>query len=184
MAKVKGLCKNIDECSMAENREVQEVEKSAQFVCAECGKPLVAQKGKESGGGKGMPKWLIPAVAAVVVIGGGVAGWLLMGNDMPDQEIVDVPSDNPTIEDPVPTPPEPIKTNLEYGDWSGELVDGKPTGSGTMTYSKHQLIDSRDPKKRYAESGDKLIGEYNNGRLIQGKLYRADGNIEAILIGQ
>ncbi len=39
MAKKKGICRNFDNCDLADSKEVQEVE-STEFVCAECGKPL------------------------------------------------------------------------------------------------------------------------------------------------
>lgn len=39
MAIIKGICKNYGECDLADNKEVQEVDKT-NFVCEECGKPL------------------------------------------------------------------------------------------------------------------------------------------------
>ena len=39
MALVKGICKNFGECDLADNKEIQEVDKT-NFVCEECGKPL------------------------------------------------------------------------------------------------------------------------------------------------
>ena len=39
MAKRKGICKNVDGCSKARKREIQETEESM-FVCDECGAPL------------------------------------------------------------------------------------------------------------------------------------------------
>lgn len=84
MALVKGICKNFGECDLADNKEIQEAEKS-NFVCEECGKPLHAIDGggrKNGGGGKGPNGKLIAliagAVAAVGAIGGGI--YALTGN--------------------------------------------------------------------------------------------------------
>lgn len=72
MALKKGVCKNFDNCSLADNNEIQEVD-STEFKCQECGKDLHELEGKTkpSGGNKKLP--LIIA-AAVVVLGGGGAG--------------------------------------------------------------------------------------------------------------
>jgi hypothetical protein len=49
MSNISGICKNIDEeCSKALQREIQEVEKSAPFICEECGKQLVPATGKST----------------------------------------------------------------------------------------------------------------------------------------
>lgn len=37
---MKGICLNIDSCELAYNKIIQEAEK-ANFVCAECGSPLI-----------------------------------------------------------------------------------------------------------------------------------------------
>ena len=85
MALVKGICKNFGECDLADNREVQEVEKT-NFVCEECGKPLHPIDGGGSSGkdgGKGPNKKLIGIIAAAV-LGAGVIGgvlYLILGND-------------------------------------------------------------------------------------------------------
>jgi len=81
MALVKGICKNFGECDMADNKEVQEVEKS-NFVCEECGKPLHPVDGGSktagSGGGSGpgsnkkLMGIIAGAVLGVAAIGGGI----------------------------------------------------------------------------------------------------------------
>lgn len=77
------------------------------------------------------------------------------------------------------------KGSLDYGKWSGAWKNGQPNGTGTMTYTKERLIDSRDPKKRVAQPGDYIIGEYSNGRLVQGKWYDASNNVKgSIIIGK
>ena len=77
------------------------------------------------------------------------------------------------------------KGSLDYGKWSGAWKNGQPNGTGTMTYTKERLIDSRDPKKRVAQPGDYIIGEFSNGRLVQGKWYDASNNVKgSIIIGK
>ena len=79
MALVKGICKNFGECDMADNKEIQEVEKS-NFVCEECGKPLHPVEGTT--------KKLIPiiggAVVALAAIGGGI--YALTGSSSGEKE--------------------------------------------------------------------------------------------------
>lgn len=82
MALVKGICKNFGECDLADNREVQEVDK-ANFVCEECGKSLypIGGGGKSSGNvGSGTNKKLIGIIAAAVLgvgaIGGGIYAFM------------------------------------------------------------------------------------------------------------
>jgi len=70
------------------------------------------------------------------------------------------------------------------GTYSGEIKNGQPDGMGTIRYNSRTLIDSRDMKKRYAEAGQSITGQFRNGRLLQGKLFDNNGNqIEAIIIG-
>ena len=77
------------------------------------------------------------------------------------------------------------KGSLDYGKWSGTWKNGQPNGTGTMTYTKERLIDSRDPKKRVAQPGDYIIGEFSNGRLVQGKWFDASNNVQgSIIIGK
>ncbi len=74
--------------------------------------------------------------------------------------------------------------SLDYGKWSGAWKNGKPNGTGTMRYTKEYLIDSRDPQKRVAQAGDYIIGEYANGRLVQGVWYDSSNNVKgSIIIG-
>lgn len=74
--------------------------------------------------------------------------------------------------------------NLGYAKFIGPLKSGKPNGQGRMTFASSHQIDSRDPKGRVADAGDYVIGEWNNGNLIQGRWYGSDGNVKgSIIIG-
>ncbi len=86
MAIVKGICKNFGECDLADNKEIQEVDKT-NFVCEECGKPLHPVDGdgggggKTSNGGKGKTKLIAGIIAAIVVLAGaGFGVWQFVLN--------------------------------------------------------------------------------------------------------
>lgn len=269
MAKVKGVCKNIEDCSKALSREAQEVEKGAPFVCEECEKPLT-----KAGTPPPPPprRKLLLIIIAIVLIGAGVGGYfaffnkpaekpeppgdkgestellvetiqltantvdMLVGethklnaafapvnaasgdlqwssNDesvatVADGKIVAVAEGNATVtvKDPksgvsascavnVGKKTEPKPTNgggtttgddkIDYGTWTGGTKNGKPHGTNVkFTFSKSHLIDRRCPKKRVANAGDYIIGEYDNGNLIQGRWYKTSGDVEGIIIGQ
>ena len=85
---------------------------------------------------------------------------------------------------PVHVVPKPTKGNLGYGTFTGPMKNGQPNGSGTLRYTSSHLIDSRDPKGRVALPGDYVIGEWKNGKLIQGRWYNSVNNSKgAIIIG-
>lgn len=73
---------------------------------------------------------------------------------------------------------------LSYGTWTGGMKNGKPHGTGTLTYSTSQTIDSRDPKGRVAQPGEYIVGEWENGHLVQGRWFKKDGSKEAVIIGK
>lgn len=87
---------------------------------------------------------------------------------------------------PPPPPSGGKKTlSLASGDsYYGETKNGIMHGMGTYYYKSKQLISPKDRKKRYAEAGDYIIGEWYDGNLVQGKLFGSNGNQkEAIMIG-
>lgn len=73
---------------------------------------------------------------------------------------------------------------LGYGTWTGGKKNGQPHGTGTLTYSTSRTIDSRDPKGRIAQPGEYIVGEWDNGRLVQGRWFKNDGTKEVIIIGK
>ena len=74
--KVSGRCINIGNCEVANSMAVVEVDETAEFVCMECGKPLVASQPAKSGGSKAPQKWL----AGVGVVGAAAAGIFGLSN--------------------------------------------------------------------------------------------------------
>ena len=74
---------------------------------------------------------------------------------------------------------------LSYGKWSGAWKSGKPNGMGTLTYTREQVIDARDPQKRVAKPGDYIVGEFSDGKLVQGRWFDASNNLKgSIIIGK
>ena len=73
---------------------------------------------------------------------------------------------------------------LSYGTWTGGWKNGQPHGTGTMTYSTSHTIDSRDTKGRVAQPGEYIVGEWDNGHLVQGRWFKKDGTKEAVIIGK
>jgi hypothetical protein len=69
--------------------------------------------------------------------------------------------------------------------YKGEVLNGKPHGMGTMYYKQSTQISPKDLKKRMAEAGDYLTGEFYEGNPVQGKLFDAGNNVkEVIMIGR
>ncbi len=69
--------------------------------------------------------------------------------------------------------------------YKGEVLNGKPHGMGTMYYKQSTQISPKDLKKRMAEAGDYLTGEFYEGKPVQGKLFDAGNNVkEVIMIGR
>lgn len=71
------------------------------------------------------------------------------------------------------------------GTFSGRLKNGYPHGTGTLTFKTQRLIDAHDEKARVAQPGDYLIGEWDNGHLVQARWYDAANNHkETIVLGK
>lgn len=73
---------------------------------------------------------------------------------------------------------------LSYGAWTGGWKNGQPHGTGTLTYSTTRRIDARDTKGRVAQPGEYIVGEWDNGHLVQGRWFKNDGTKEAVIIGK
>lgn len=205
----KGKCSNIDGCVLAEQNTIQEIDSSEEFVCKECGEPLyeLPSNNKKStaplayiiGGG---------VILAAVVVGliFAFSGGKDKADVMPveehtdsiaavaetpaevEEEVVAIeevaePEPEPVAEEPTAAPKAATPT-LSYGKWTGEWLNGQPHGTGTMTYTTSHRIDTRDMKGRVAESGEYIIGEWDNGHLVQGRWFKNDGSKEAIIIGK
>lgn len=81
----------------------------------------------------------------------------------------------------VPQPPQ----YPTVGTFSGRLKNGYPHGTGTLTFKSQRLIDAHDEKARVAQAGDYLIGEWDNGHLVQARWYDSSNNLkETIVLGK
>lgn len=83
-------------------------------------------------------------------------------------------------------PPAPSGgTDLGYAIWTGKVdANGLPDDTnGRMYFKERHRISPNDDLERYAEAGESIVGEYVNGKLIQGKWYKKDNNVESIILG-
>lgn len=86
-----------------------------------------------------------------------------------------------------PTTPTPAKPNVTsgtltfgYATWSGGIRDGKPHGSGRLTFHSSHAVDRHSSVQ--ASPGDYFNATYENGQLISGKLYDSAGNLLKTII--
>ena len=73
--------------------------------------------------------------------------------------------------------------NLGYAIYEGDLVNGKPDGSGTLTFQSDHSIDSRASDK-VASAGDVVKGRFKGGHLVMGTWKKTSGETERVMIGE
>ena len=89
--------------------------------------------------------------------------------------------------EPAPVEPKPVKPasgskNLGYATFKGSWPNDV---NGRMIFTSSHVIDSKDPKKRVAEAGDYVIGEWADGHLVQGIWYGSDNQVKgSVIIGR
>lgn len=99
----------------------------------------------------------------------------------------ETPTERPAAAPVAPTPrPEKPATsgskNLGYATFKGSWPNDV---NGRMVFTSSHVIDSKDPKKRVAEPGDYVIGEWADGHLVQGIWYGADNQVKgSVIIGR
>lgn len=73
----------------------------------------------------------------------------------------------------------PRSLNLGYGRYTGDMLNGKPHGHGTITYTQsHRIVGSQD---FVASPGDRFEGEFRNGKISGGIGYwYHNGDITAV----
>ena len=203
MAKLKGICKNIDCCDLAADKVEQEAEKS-NFVCSECGKPLTQVKDP---GGDPNPnkKLLIIIIAVVVLIGGGVGAWF--GGLFGGSADADVEVDTTTVVDPDPQvpPTDTVVTDsavvVDSVKPEPPVVDPQPKGpkfswgiysgpaegfGGELKVTKEHSIDLGNTRGEVIDvyPGDVIKNTtIKNGKLVNGELFRTDGTRKHFTIG-
>lgn len=227
MAKIKGICRNIDGCDLAAEKVEQEKEKT-EFFCEECGKPLCPIEDKKKSKPKNyLPLIIVGVIAGVAIIAGCIFAFSGGSNEDPQLVATDTVPANEVATEPdtvikrdtvvvrdtivqnntvttnekvttktVVSTTAPAKSNvssnsggsgtlrLGFANYTGATKSGRAHGQGRMVFTSSHIIDSRDSKGRVADAGDYVIGEWNNGNLVQGRWYGADGNVKgSIIIG-
>lgn len=206
MAIVKGICKNIDNCDKAENKEIQDIEKSAPFVCQECGKPLVSAIPSGGGSATGNSRRILLILVAVVVLAGcGVGGYFLSQDDTGPEPPKNDDDTKITEEVVKPVTIEPVSTSITlqsclnegtlsdesngvgtistpYGNYKGELKDGKANGNGTFQFFKTCRISRHDNQERSGETGDYLVGQFADNEVITAKWFNKDKEQKGTII--
>ena len=94
----KGKCLNIGECANANSKKIVEVDVADEFVCPLCKTELVLVKP-----GEPIPKSVIMAIIAVVVIGGGIGAYFALSDNTDKIEVSQVsePINQVSIEEPL-----------------------------------------------------------------------------------
>lgn len=187
----KGRCNNVGICSMAGKVQII-TDDDAEFVCSDCGEALeeVTEDVATPSGSTGEKKSKLPIIiaAVVVVLGGGAAALFMGGGDKKEETPAKEPVEQ-VVTEPVKVDEEtpvaiPDGLDLGYAVFQGKVQDGKPhDDNGVLTFKQKHVIESRDLKKREANPGEKVIGIFENGHLVTGKWYKADGNVETLIIG-
>lgn len=96
-------------------------------------------------------------------------------------EKVDAPAEK-AAPAPAPKPAAGSRSkDLGYATFKGSWPNDV---NGRMVFKSSHVIDSKDPKKRVAEAGDYVIGEWVDGHLVQGIWYGADNQVKgSVMIG-
>ena len=98
-----GKCSNFGNCSIADARTPVEVPGGLDFVCNECGKPLLLiDSGTKGGNSKALA---VGALLLILVLAGGGIAWSLMaGKKSPETMATEKPKNNPPAESPSAKP--------------------------------------------------------------------------------
>ena len=209
-----GICLN-DNCEKCKSKEVQEIPARKDFVCQnpECGKPLRECPPPKKGGNTKLIAIIAGIVVLLGIIGGIIA--MGGGESKPEAvETAVAPVDSDSIKaaqeaaeqqrikdsldavaaaeaqkqkaesKPATAPKPAVSGSKDLGDatfkgtWPNDV-------NGRMVFKTSHAIDSRDPKKRVAEAGDYVIGEWSEGHLVQGIWYSSDNQVKgSVIIGK
>lgn len=163
MALIKGICKNFGECDLADNKEVQEVDKT-NFVCEECGKPLHPVDG--SGGGSKGPDdpskrkiKLIAIIASAVLILAGVGYGIFSLTDNSNSKPTPIPGEDTTKNDTI------LAENITPESSAITLKEGEETklNYSIIPNNCNETIDISSSNPEIASCEDGVIKGIKNG---------------------
>lgn len=77
----------------------------------------------------------------------------------------------------------PTTLDLGYATYQGQVKNGKPHGTGVLTFRSAHRIDSYDDEQRTAEAGERVEGTFYHGHIDNGMWHKRNGEKEPILIG-
>ncbi len=112
-----GKCSNFGNCSLADARTAIEVPSGVDFVCTECGKPLLLTDagGKDGGSSKAL---MVGALLLVVVLGIAGIGWSLLTRKKAPEPVppVAVTPAVPKVQPQAEWPAKPVHGNCSEAD--------------------------------------------------------------------
>ena len=111
-----GKCSNFGNCSLADARTTVEVPNGQDFVCTECGKPLLLMDAGPQAGGNSKAL-AVGALLLVLLLAAGGIGWSLMSGkkapELPPPVAIEQPQAPPKAE---PAAQPPITGNCSDAD--------------------------------------------------------------------
>ena len=120
-------------------------------------------------------KWLWIVAVAIILAG---LGYVIKSNTESSADVDTIAMENKTVTENKTDADSEKASNWPYGEWTGGTKNGKPHGNNvTVIYRTECVYNSRDPLKRKAKPGQKVVGMYENGMLIIGDIYDENGNL-------
>ena len=197
-----GICLN-DQCTKCKSKEIQEIGARKEFVCAECGKQLRECPRPKTWWEKNGKMVIIASVVVILGVVAGCFAWMdndkktegdsknkqekvdtLQVNEKKDEAKVDsIKVDTIKVnvaENVEKDKDEPILNghgtiDLGYAKYEGDIKNGKPHGSGTMTFKKTHIVPGAKGNIE-AKDGEYAIGNWRNGEVNLVTLFQKDGN--------
>lgn len=142
----KGVCTNIDGCSLAEKDQVQEIDSSDEFICKECHHELqeIKPKGASKGGKNNNPLFLIIGGVAVVAIAVGCYFAFSGPKEAVETEVVTTDSITAVVEEA-----EVVATDTVVAE----------TGAAVLEIQEPTMVEDGNPGDEVAVKGKNLSKE-------------------------
>ena len=201
-------------CPEFESKRVQKFRSSQNLVCEVC-KEQLRKVPTPAPPTNWLKIAIVVAIAAAVIGVGGYFLFLSGENEVVTTEPPDIlVVEEPAVEEPMPEPEpvqEPVQQDVQqppaqppatppqqppssgtatltfaFGTFEGDVVDGRPHGRGTMTYTcrVHIARHTAPRHTHFAEAGDSFTGNWWNGDIEHGVLTRRNGESITITAGR